>query len=84
MGLASGNLALGLKLADFPFDARTGPLEPGKGADNDEVLEYVTSALLKKLLHEPSVRLRQAGESSDREFIAVVSDLFGLDGKDDS
>ena len=49
-----------------------------KGADSDEVLEYVTSALLKKLLHQPSVRLREAGEKSDTEFIEAVSELFGL------
>jgi glutamyl-tRNA reductase len=55
-----------------------------KGADSNEVLEYVTSALLKKLLHQPSVRLREAGEKSDKEFINIVSDLFGLNGKDES
>ena len=55
-----------------------------KGADNDEVLQYVTSALLKKLLHQPSVRLREAGEKSDKEFINIVSELFGLNGKDES
>ncbi len=50
-----------------------------KGADHDEILEYVTAALLKKLLHKPSVRLRQAGEQSDEDFVRVVSDLFGLE-----
>jgi glutamyl-tRNA reductase len=50
-----------------------------KGADSDEVLEYVTSALLKKLLHQPSVQLRKAGESSDHAFIDAASELFGLD-----
>ncbi|MDH4073155.1 MAG: glutamyl-tRNA reductase [Gammaproteobacteria bacterium] len=55
-----------------------------KGADPDEVLEYVTSALLKKLLHQPSVRLREAGEKSDREFVRTASELFGLgDGDGD-
>jgi len=52
-----------------------------KGADSDEVLEYVTSALLKKLLHQPSVRLREAGENSDREFVEAVRELFGLKPK---
>jgi glutamyl-tRNA reductase len=55
-----------------------------KGADANEVLEYVTSALLKKLLHNPSVRLREAGEQSDREFVRIVSELFDLDGDDDA
>ncbi len=50
-----------------------------KGADADEVLEYVTSALMKKLLHQPSVRLRNAGEESDRRFVEAVRDLFGLE-----
>lgn len=50
-----------------------------KGADMDEVLEYVTSSLLKKILHRPSVRLREAGEKSEQEFIDAISELFGLD-----
>ena len=54
-----------------------------KGADQDEVLDYVTSALMKKLLHKPSVRLREAGEQSDEEFVRVVSELFGLNGDED-
>ena len=49
-----------------------------KGADSDEVLEYVTSALVKKLLHLPSVRLREAGENSDKEFVESIRELFGL------
>jgi len=52
-----------------------------KGADADEVLEYVTSALLKKIMHQPSVRLREAGEKSDREFVNFVTELFGINGK---
>ena len=51
-----------------------------KGADSDEVLEFVTASLLKKLLHQPSVRLREAGETSDRAFIEVARELFGLPG----
>lgn len=49
-----------------------------KGADPDEVLEYVAASLLKKILHQPSVRLRQAGEQSDQAFIESVRELFGL------
>jgi glutamyl-tRNA reductase len=49
-----------------------------KGSDHNEVLEYVTGSLLKKLLHQPSVRLREAGEKSDEEFIAMARELFGL------
>jgi glutamyl-tRNA reductase len=53
-----------------------------KGGDSDEVLEYVTASLLKKLLHNPSVRLRKAGEVSDQDVIDIARELFGLDDKD--
>jgi len=53
-----------------------------KGADPDEVLEFVTASLLKKILHQPSVRLRQAGEQSDQAFIDTIRELFGLEKKD--
>ena len=48
------------------------------GADGKEVLEYATSAMLKKLLHQPSVRLRQAGESGDDDLVDAARKLFGL------
>jgi len=54
-----------------------------KGADPAEVLEYVTASLLKKLLHQPSVRLRDAGAASDTRFIEAIRELFGLDRDDD-
>ena len=50
-----------------------------KGADSDEVLEYVTASLLKKLLHLPSVRLREAAENADAELVAAARKLFGLE-----
>ncbi len=53
-----------------------------KGADQDEVLEFVTASLLKKFLHQPSVRLREAGEHSDQAFIDAIRELFGLEHKD--
>ena len=49
-----------------------------QGADSDEVLEYATAALMKKLLHNPSVRLREAGEASDEDVIRVARELFGV------
>ena len=55
-----------------------------RGADGDEVLEFVTSSLVKKLLHLPSVRLREASEKSDQDYIDHVRDLFGLEPKDES
>ena len=53
-----------------------------KGADQDEVLQFVTSSLLKKILHQPSVRLREAGEQSDQAFIEAIRELFGLEKND--
>ncbi|MEM8816307.1 MAG: glutamyl-tRNA reductase [Pseudomonadota bacterium] len=50
----------------------------GNGADGQEVLEYATAAMLKKLLHHPSVTLREAGESGDEELVAAARKLFGL------
>jgi glutamyl-tRNA reductase len=43
------------------------------------VLEYATAALMKKMLHNPSVKLREAGENSDAEIIAAARALFGLE-----
>ena len=48
------------------------------GADGQEVLEYATAAMLKKLLHTPSVKLREAGEAADEELVAAARQLFGL------
>ena len=55
-----------------------------RGADGDEVLDYATAALLKKLLHNPSVHLREAGEASDEVLIEAAQKLFDLElaGKD--
>ena len=48
------------------------------GADGQEVLEYATAAMLKKLLHTPSVRLREAGEAGDEDIVEAARNLFGL------
>jgi len=53
-----------------------------QGLEMDDVIEYATAALMKKLLHNPSVRLREAGESSDEQTIQIARSLFGLDGDD--
>jgi glutamyl-tRNA reductase len=49
------------------------------GADSDDVIDYATASLMKKLLHNPTVRLRAAGEASDDEIIAAARALFDLD-----
>ena len=48
------------------------------GADSDEVIEYATASLMKKLLHNPSISLRKAAEASDEELIAAAKALFGV------
>ncbi len=53
----------------------------GNGADPESVMEYVAGALLKKLLIQPTVRLRRAGEESDEALVEATRELFGLDGR---
>jgi glutamyl-tRNA reductase len=38
---------------------------------------------MKKMLHQPSVRLREAGELSDKDMIKAARALFGLAKKAD-
>ncbi|ANO51918.1 glutamyl-tRNA reductase [Woeseia oceani] len=54
-----------------------------QGADSQEVVEYATAALMKKMLHAPSVRLREAGEDADDAFIATARTLFDLNNNDE-
>ena len=49
-----------------------------RGEAAEDAIEYATAALMKKLLHKPSVVLRKAGEVSDQELIDAARDLFGL------
>ncbi len=44
-----------------------------------ERIEHLSHALVKKLLHDPTVRLRErAGEGDADEVAAAVRELFGL------
>ncbi len=58
-------------------------LRLNRGASSNEVLEYATASLLKKMLHPPSVRLREAGELSDQELVDAARELFGLAKKEE-
>jgi glutamyl-tRNA reductase len=51
------------------------------GDSAEEAIAYATASLMKKLLHQPSVALRKAGEASDQELVDAARKLFGL-GKD--
>jgi len=50
-----------------------------KGVDSREVIEFATAMLMKKMLHNPSVRLREAAESEDVEILGATRSLFGID-----
>ena len=52
--------------------------------DSREVIEFATASLMKKLLHHPSVRLREAAEASEAELIEAARSLFGIDKTDGS
>ena len=49
-----------------------------KGESANDAIEYATAALMKKLLHEPSIALRKAAEDSDEDLIDAVRNLFDL------
>ena len=55
-----------------------------KGVDSREVIEYATASLMKKLLHQPSVRLRAAGEAEEQAIIDAARSLFDIDDKEKS
>jgi len=50
-----------------------------KGVDSTDVIEHATASLMKKLLHNPSVRLREAAEAEEEIVIEVTRKLFGID-----
>ena len=49
-----------------------------RGESPEDAIFFATAALMKKLLHKPSVTLRKAGEASDQELIDAARKLFGL------
>jgi len=49
-----------------------------RGESLHDTIEYATAALMKKILHNPSVSLRKAGEDSNEELIDAARILFDL------
>lgn len=49
------------------------------GKDPEGVLAWLADSLTSKLLHRPSIRLREAAEESDTVFIDTVRQLFDLE-----
>ena len=50
-----------------------------RGESPEDAIEFATAALMKKMLHNPSIALRKAGETSDEEMIVAAREIFGLD-----
>jgi len=48
----------------------------------DAALEYLATTLTNRLMHSPTVRLREAAAGGDAQLLAAARELFGLD--DDS
>jgi glutamyl-tRNA reductase len=50
------------------------------GPEAEDLIQQVTRAVVNKLLHEPTVRLKDAAGSAQGELLAdALADLFGLD-----
>jgi glutamyl-tRNA reductase len=50
-----------------------------RGESAADAIEYATAALMKKVLHNPSISLRRAGEESNEDLIDAARTLFDLD-----
>lgn len=50
------------------------------GRDPQQVLDYLAHTLTGKLLHTPSVRLREAAQAGDSALLDAAARLFGDDG----
>ena len=59
--------------------AKTARKRMRRGESAEDAIDFATAALMKKILHKPSVALRKAGENSDIKLIESARKLFGLD-----
>ena len=69
---------------DQAHDIRARTLEQARqslaqGRSPEEALEYLADTLTARLIHNPTVALRRAGEDERNELIAAARDLFDLD-----
>lgn len=51
----------------------------GNGADAGDVVKQLASQLSNKMMHSPSVYIKQKGQEGDQKMIAELQKLFGLD-----
>jgi len=56
--------------------------ELARGADPAEVMQRMSRALVNKILHEPSLALRQAAASEREDLLAFARQVFGVDADD--
>lgn len=49
------------------------------GRDAAAVVDFLAHSLTNKLMHQPSTRLRKAGEKGDEDLLLAARNLFGLD-----
>jgi glutamyl-tRNA reductase len=54
-----------------------------KGRPPEEALAFLANTLTNKLLHTPSVRLRDAALAGDLDLLHAAGRLYGLDAEDD-
>ncbi len=50
-----------------------------RGESAIDAVEYATAALMKKMLHGPSISLRKAGENANEDLIDAARKIFDLD-----
>ena len=50
-----------------------------RGEPPEDAIEFATASLMKKMLHNPSIALRKAGETADEDTIDAACKIFGLD-----
>ncbi|MEJ2682940.1 MAG: glutamyl-tRNA reductase [Candidatus Sulfobium sp.] len=55
---------------------------PGLGEEQARAVEYLASAVVNKLIHPPTVALKEDTEDRD-ELIATIKKLYGINGEDD-
>jgi glutamyl-tRNA reductase len=54
-----------------------------QGGHAEDIIRRLAHGLTNKLMHQPSVQLRQAGNDQRNDFLTLVHELFGLEKNDD-
>ena len=57
--------------------------EVGRLLAQPEALAFLANTLTNKLLHTPSVKLREAAEQGDTELLRAAARLYGCPANDD-